>query len=83
TGDTDLGLKPLAELIDKSRAGKTSLMRADYKQWNYLSCSFSIHSPVAKVCYADVDANPYADPDLIVVKASGTKASSSCFECSP
>ncbi|KAH9298946.1 hypothetical protein KI387_030628, partial [Taxus chinensis] len=55
--------------------------------------SFSIHNTVAKVCYAgadpypdaDADANPYADPDLdlIVAKASGTKASSSCFECSP
>ncbi|KAH9301899.1 hypothetical protein KI387_013482, partial [Taxus chinensis] len=27
-GDTDLGPEPLADLIDRSRAGKTSLMRA-------------------------------------------------------
>lgn len=27
-GDTDLGSEPLVKLIDRSRAGKTSLMRA-------------------------------------------------------
>ncbi|KAH9315758.1 hypothetical protein KI387_024385, partial [Taxus chinensis] len=56
TGDTDLGSKPLTKLIDKSRAGKNSLMRVGETSLMY---TVQVH-----VSIADETIQMFSNPSL-------------------